>query len=42
MEHYTKYGWKCIVIWLEDFENEKLIFEKIGVDVKIKEGETDG
>lgn len=29
MEHFAKYGWKCIVIWDEDLHNEQEILEKM-------------
>jgi hypothetical protein len=30
-EHYSKFGWNCIVVWEEDFDNENMILEKIKV-----------
>lgn len=30
IEHFAKYGWKTIVIWENEFDNENIILEKIG------------
>jgi len=36
IEHFAKYGWKCIVIWDEELKNEKLLLEKIRNVLNIK------
>jgi len=30
IEHFTKYGWKCFVIWEEEFKNPSELLQKLG------------